>query len=493
MSKLKKFGIFCVAIIGLILLLYAGENLRGKSAWENFKKEWEAKGEVFDYKQVLPKPVPLGKNFANTPLLKPLLEQEWNADFTESKPVDKKKTQRADGLMALEGKPPKLAQWRTGRATDLAAWQKFFRDLQDWPHPEKPGQPADDILFALKKHEADFAELTQAAQARPQCRFDVKYEATFFALLPHLSVLRSAARGYTLRALAHLANDDPDAALADVRMNLFLVNCIKDEPLLISHLVRIAMLELSLQPVWEGLAANRWKAAHLTALEQQLAGIDLMESHGLAMLGERDLANLMIEKMRDKPPAEWAELLGDGDEGLLKLSVIPNGWIYQNQVNLNRMHLQFSQRVVDTKTRRIKPQMAAAMEKSVNQMRGPYHLLPKLLLPAIGRVAMQTGSGQTAVDHARIACLLEMQKLEHKKYPAQLTGLKTPVPNDPYTGKPYVYKPDPKGRYQLYGVGWNQKDDGGKVVFASPKGNLDREMGDLVWQYSTVLPPKKNK
>ena len=48
-------------------------------------------------------------------------------------------------------------------------------------------------------------------------------------------------------------------------------------------------------------------------------------------------------------------------------------------------------------------------------------------------------------------------------------------------------------RYQLYGVGWNQKDDGGKVVFASPKGNLDREKGDLGWQYTTVLPPKKNK
>jgi len=36
-------------------------------------------------------------------------------------------------------------------------------------------------------------------------------------------------------------------------------------------------------------------------------------------------------------------------------------------------------------------------------------------------------------------------------------------------------------------------DDGGKVVFASSKGNLDLEKGDLVWQYTTILPPKKNK
>jgi hypothetical protein len=87
------------------------------------------------------------------------------------------------------------------------------------------------------------------------------------------------------------------------------------------------------------------------------------------------------------------------------------------------------------------------------------------------------------VDHARIACLLEIQKLEHKKYPAQLTRLKAPVPNDPYTGKPYVYKPDPKGRYELYGVGRNQKDDGGQLAMRG-KDSVDYKAGDLLWSYS---------
>ena len=75
-------------------MFYAGENLRGKSAWENFKKEWEAKGEVFDYKQVVPKPVPSERNFAHIPLLKPLHEYKWNKDLTESTPIDQKKSIR---------------------------------------------------------------------------------------------------------------------------------------------------------------------------------------------------------------------------------------------------------------------------------------------------------------------------------------------------------------------------------------------------------------
>ena len=174
------------------------------------------------------------------------------------------------------------------------------------------------------------------------------------------------------------------------------------------------------------------------------------------------------------------------------IDMASSDWIYQNQVRLNEMHLKYSQRIVDTKARRIHPDIAATFEAKIEERKKkPDYVLSSMLLPSVGKVATRIGFAQTAVDHASIACLLELHKLEHNKYPAQLADLKTPAPNDPYSGEPYVYKPDPNGRYQLYGLGWNEKDDGGKVVFASPKGNLDREKGDLVWQYTTVPLPKK--
>ena len=72
-SKLIKFGIFSAGVVGMIILVYSIEDLRGRAAWKNFKKEWEAKGEVFDYKQIVPKEIPVEKNFAHIPLLKPSL------------------------------------------------------------------------------------------------------------------------------------------------------------------------------------------------------------------------------------------------------------------------------------------------------------------------------------------------------------------------------------------------------------------------------------
>ena len=173
------------------------------------------------------------------------------------------------------------------------------------------------------------------------------------------------------------------------------------------------------------------------------------------------------------------------------IDLASSNWIYQNQMRLNEMHLKYSQRVIDTKARRIHPDIGATFEAKIKERKKkPDYVLSSMLLPSVGKVATRIGFAQTAVDHARIACLLEMQKLEHKKHPAQLTGLKAPVPNDPYTGKPYVYKLDPKGWYELYGVGRNQKDDGGKVVLTD-NGRLNLEGGDLVWGYSPQPAPKE--
>src|SRR6266699_1022395 len=50
------FGVACVAT--LIALAYAEENWRGKRAWENHKRQWEAKREKFSIKELSPPPVP---------------------------------------------------------------------------------------------------------------------------------------------------------------------------------------------------------------------------------------------------------------------------------------------------------------------------------------------------------------------------------------------------------------------------------------------------
>jgi len=49
---------------------------------------------------------------------------------------------------------------------------------------------------------------------------------------------------------------------------------IKAEPILISFLVRVAILDLAIQPVWEGLAAHRWNQTQLATLESEFETVD---------------------------------------------------------------------------------------------------------------------------------------------------------------------------------------------------------------------------
>ena len=52
-----------------------------EKTWAAFQKEWEAGGEKFDYRAMVPAPIPSEKNFAHTALLKPLFDYEWNSEL----------------------------------------------------------------------------------------------------------------------------------------------------------------------------------------------------------------------------------------------------------------------------------------------------------------------------------------------------------------------------------------------------------------------------
>ncbi len=86
----------------------------------------------------------------------------------------------------------------------------------------------------------------------------------------------------------------------------------------------------------------------------------------------------------------------------------------------------------------------------------------------------------------RIACALERYRLAQGKYPATLDALAPQfidaVPRDVMNGEAYHCRLNADGTFLLYSVGWNQSDDGGRVVFKKDAPNtFDDEQGDWVW------------
>jgi hypothetical protein len=104
----------------------------------------------------------------------------------------------------------------------------------------------------------------------------------------------------------------------------------------------------------------------------------------------------------------------------------------------------------------------------------------------IDNAVLQFSEIQVWIDEARIACALERYRLAHGAYPELLNALASAsideLPRDIMNGQAYHYQLRPDGTYFLYSVGWNQADDGGKVVYKKDAPmQIDYKGGDWAW------------
>ena len=497
-------------LVTFIALLYAIEDWRGRHAWQSYKRAWETKGERFEWASLAPPPVPDDQNFFETPLWEDLRFVATNSsrvkrDFDWAEHV----IFTAYGPKSKDAPSTGTGSWMKGQRVDLPAWQAFYRGSNNvfegksgpptnyFPIAKEPQTPAADVLLALSKFNEN-RQLLIAASARPQARFCMNYEAGFAMLLPHLGRLKASSHYLCLQAEAALKAGDKETALEDIKLSFRLIESIRSEPTLISHLVRIAMAQIALQPVWEGLADRQWTVAELTAIERLLGAMDFLSDYDSAMRGERG-CNLwgvdyihkagmsglkeMSAPVEDVPPGDMEQLLG-----MATFRLIPAGWFDQNKLSLCRMYEKYLLPLVGEQDRRVVSRATIQEANSALQRRDlrPYDVFSSMLLPALAGFADKCARAQTAVDLARVACALERYRLANGQFPDSLDAL-TPkfiakLPHDVINGQPLNYHRTDDGQFVLYSVGANETDDGGKVELTKSD-NIDMTKGDWVWRY----------
>jgi hypothetical protein len=487
------------ALVTLIALVCTEENWRGKRAWEHYKHELEAQGEKLDWKDYVPPPAPDQQNFAMTPFLAPLFDfnpsprKEGQSLWRDTNGYNRITSFQAH-LGTAEQATTDHDQPRTEqRMTDLQGWAAALAgNTNKVPAAAAPSltraEAAVEVLRGLAKDDPIAEELRSASQ-RPYARFNVRYEDDFAPaiLLPELACVESATVLFQVRASAELALDRADQAWADTKMALFLADTLKDEPFLISKLVQVALVHLSLKPIWEGLAGHKWSDAQLGEIEQRLSQINLLAD--AAMRGERALSLRTVEQLRDHGIID-AE---DSSKRLPRLaSLLLGGFFYQNELSIARTYQQFFVPVVDAANQRMFPSRALANDTALQDALAggfrPYKLFARMLLPSLVGAETKFAFGQTRVNQAIVACALERYRLAERRFPESLEPLSprflAAMPHDVITGAPFIYRRAPDGQFMLYSVGWNEKDDGGAIVLPGGKDHKrDLTEGDWVWQY----------
>lgn len=491
-----------LAAVTVLAAAYTLSGWQGRRAWEAYRAGAEKRGVVFDLEKLMPPPVPDSENFAATPLLRPF--QSGNPEYdiragrfkTQSPIVAFDRTAKPGGR-----NPPLTPGIFVGRREDLTLWQEHYRTSTNFPKWPEPRSPAEDVVKALSLWDAELAEL-RAAATRPGVRFNTRIaENGVSTLVPHVYAMRTVLAAVQVRAVAELALNRTDEAFADVTLMFQLGDSLKDEPILITHLSRIAMHSLAIKAVWEGLLDHRWTAAQLTHWQKELAHHDFAAELRHAMAGERAFGNRAIEFVRRCP--EMLPMIGDPEGTPMSapqpsLKAVPAGWLYQEQISYNRMFDDYVAAALPTGPGSFNASLmqarSDAMVDEIHRNKRPaksvlrHRVLSYLLLPALHKTMIRACQAQAFTQLAITACALERHRLARGSYPETLAALAPefgPLPPDPMSGQPFRYERTADGRFRLWSVGWNGKDDGGTVAMSGRPSNksnvIDFEQGDWVW------------
>ncbi len=480
-------GLAClVTVAGFIVTEI---NWRARRDWLNYQQVSAARGEKLDMSACTPPEVRDTENFFAAPIVAGALKAVQNESSART-PIDFDIYRGDSELWPKHGR-----NWQRGRLTDLTEWQQYFRNYSKspagqtngFPMTPEPQTPAKDVLLALSVFNPVLEEL-RAASERPYARMPLDYQdglEQVGSFLPWLAVQKRSAQFLQLRVLAELQAGQGQAALEDEKLALRLIDTSRNQPFLISHLVRLAMTAIAIQPIYEGLVQHQWNDAQLAELEALLARSDYLADFQTSMRGERSCAINAFEKLRITRQSVSTGPMGTETNSLWW---VPSAYFYRNELAFAQMYQQIVIPLVDLTNHTVSVTALNQSEQACKELLNrywPFTLQALQLFPSVSKSVLRFAMIQTQINLARVACALERYHLAKGDYPKSLDELSPQfvdkLPHDLINGQPLHYQRTDDGKFILYSVGANEKDDGGKVVLGK-QDRVDWQAGDWVWK-----------
>jgi len=376
---------------------------------------------------------------------------------------------------------------RLKEGVELANSAPVHTDIRDLIEHKPPSEWTEADLRLVAEFLGAHAELIEeirrlARLGEPVYQVDLSMGCA--TELPHLAPLRAMARLLQMEAAFRAQSGDIDGAMEDFRAILGLSDTLVEEPLVISQLVRIAMLTAMYDGLGSSLSPGQLDPRDARAFVQELAGMYYCETMANALITEAAFGMAAMEDMRNgasalvpDPASSITSLAGDSNFSNIL------GFVYQTPIG-------------DVMLSADRQSYAEYMERLAQAANAPYYevqgelaaidaevgdesifsVCTQILVPALTRVQRAQARGEAMIDLTRIGLALEACHAETGAYPENLNAVATDlggaVPVDPFTGQGYVYLPQ-GGSFILYSLGENGRDDGGRH---------DLREGDIVWR-----------
>jgi hypothetical protein len=386
----------------------------------------------------------------------------------------------------LTNQPPMMYRVTPGHA--LVAWSE-----DPLPNVETtnvwPGLRAE-----IERHRLTLGQI-RAALSKPALVVNLDYSQGYNLLLPHLGGFREAALWLTHSAMLDLHERRPEDAVTNLQAAVRLVARFKDEPVLVSVVVRFAFSRRAAAATWELLQCPDVNEAQLAALQAEWEAVDFGSPVRAAIRMERAVFLDTLAEMRSSVQSavrfatrlqprgnafeELKDLaqtaIQDPGEGLRDALRYPAYWAwrwYWSYVDELAM-MQGSQAAVAAVREAERDgnfqQALASLDAATAQIRRRH--------PTAGRwftfnpmnenrsIVLQLRTAEIQRSLVVSAIALKRYQRRHGRLPETLEALVpefcATVPRDPVNGQPLRYRRLPEGGFLLYSVGENGADDGG--------------------------------
>ena len=324
---------------------------------------------------------------------------------------------------------------------------------------------------------SDYVSLNVAALAKakeaiqlPKSRFPLDFSLGLDTPMSHLSRLKTLAQTACDEALLAIESRRPQDATPPLVITLGLAQTLNEEPIVISQLVRIAVLGIAAGILETRLNAGDLSETEFNALTPMFAAAEKSNLMARALAGESAMAipyfhmglagiNRLVNANEEAPGPPSGPPL----PGRPPLLVRATGFFERD--------LRFYLHVMETNAElaRLGPPRSLGStnlnEKIEVRTKRGHYILSGVFLPSLSRAMVKEAGGLALVRISGTALAVERFRLVNNRLPKdphELAPRFLPaVPLDPFDGAPLRYKPLAKG-YVVYSIGPDGHDDGGK-------------------------------
>ena len=379
------------------------------------------------------------------------------------------------------------AYFEMGAATDLTTeWQRVLDNVSgitiaDIPPPGEPWPDRDKVEQFFEVHAELRNRVHELTKKKGKVRFSHDFSIGPAMRLEYVHLFRQLARFLTLEAYLH-AHDGDDTRFTDsIEAILITGDTLKDEPWLISMLVRLAIRGLAIGAVQDNLRQLEFSNENLVRLRSRLQQVNHFQGLRNALIGERAIMSNCFEH---------PELLS---EYRTSIGVLPTRYsdLCYYLESMNKMVDASEQGWPDAwhRIQQIDGEMTAELD-ATSFFVWPQRMFSRILLPSLSATFRASGRSAFLTDACAVATAVEQYELDHGELPATL-DLLTPrylseIPIDVFDGQVIRYRKTAAG-YLLYSVGADGVDDGGKMT-----GSTSYEP-DMVFEVPRPIPTDESE